>query len=123
MKKFMILMLCAVLVSNNAFSLPVAAAEASDERIYEGTTIRNRCSTRELVMGYYAGTEDNNEQKRDLKIDVSYGVVGFGRINESTGEIHDFYTAIAEDSIPVEYIYSYHYVDGKAGRLASDTRS
>lgn len=125
MKKLLSLMLCAVLVSSNVFTFPVSAAGVdSDSGTVGGADIMNRCSTGVpgAVQCYYASTEVTSGQKKDLKIDIEYGIVGYGRFTDSTQWVKDFYTFLADDTFPVEYIYSTHFVGGSIGFLYSDTR-
>ena len=123
MKKFIACILCASFICIGAFSVAVSAGDGNDSGYLDGVSCLSRCSTgtSTAIPSYYASSEGST--KKDLKIDISYkySVESSARY-DSTGWIYDYGTWLADDSVPVDYIGSTHWVGNKSIYLFSDAR-
>lgn len=123
MKKFIACILCASFICIGAFSVAVSAGDGNDSGYLDGVSCLSRCSTGTptSIPCYYASSEAST--KKQLKIDISYkySVESITRY-DTTDWVYDYGTWLADDSVPVDYIGSTHWVGNNSIYLFSDAR-
>lgn len=123
MKKILTVIMCCSFLCLSVFSIAASAGVGSDSGYLNGTTLYSRCSTgtSTAIPSYYASSEAST--KKNLRIDISVRFSGTSSdYYDSTGQIYDYATSIADDSVPVSYMGSTHFVGDQYEFLFADAR-